>query len=43
MGQKKVNIEALKARIEEMRKNKDVLLKKLAEKKKEYNTKKEAE
>ena len=43
MGQKKVNIEALKARIEEMRKNKDVLLKKLAEKKKEYNTNKEAE
>ena len=43
MGQKKVNIKALKARIEEMRKNKDVLLKKLAEKKKEYNTKKEAE
>lgn len=42
MEQKKLNIEALKARIEEMRKNKDILLKKLAEKKKEYNTNKEA-
>ena len=41
MGQKKINIETVKAKIEELRNNKDVILSKISEMSKKYNAKKE--